>query len=122
MPAEPPVPLWPDPEATGPLTDLYELTMMAGYASEGMADTSATFELFVRRLPANRAYLIVGAGRFERGNQIVRHRRRERIHLLGTVERDRQYARVDFVSDRRVVHSSLQRQQLRFAPRSTPSR
>lgn len=58
MPTEPPVSLWPDPDALGPLTDLYELTMMAGYAAEGMAETPATFELFVRKLPANRAYLV----------------------------------------------------------------
>ncbi|RUL89033.1 nicotinate phosphoribosyltransferase [Tautonia sociabilis] len=58
MPSPPPVSLWPDPDALGPLTDLYELTMMAGYASEGMTETSATFELFVRTMPANRNYLV----------------------------------------------------------------
>lgn len=52
------VSLWPDPDALGPLTDLYELTMMAGYAAEGMASTQATFELFVRKLPTNRSYLV----------------------------------------------------------------
>lgn len=52
------VSLWPDPNALGPLTDLYELTMMAGYAAEGMASTPATFELFVRKLPKNRSYLV----------------------------------------------------------------
>jgi nicotinate phosphoribosyltransferase len=59
MPADPPVSLWPDPEALGTLTDLYEVTMMAGYEAEGMADIPATFELFVRKLPPNRAYLVV---------------------------------------------------------------
>jgi len=39
-------------------TDLYELTMAAGYAAAGKQDEVATFELFVRRLPANRDYLI----------------------------------------------------------------
>ena len=58
MPEPPPVSLWPDPEALGTLTDLYELTMMAGYAAEGVAGVPATFELFVRKLPANRAYLV----------------------------------------------------------------
>ncbi len=29
-------PLWPDPSALGPVTDLYQLTMMAGYAAEGI--------------------------------------------------------------------------------------
>jgi nicotinate phosphoribosyltransferase len=58
MNPEPPVSLWPDPDALGPITDLYELTMMAGYYASGMANRQATFELFVRKMPANRAYLI----------------------------------------------------------------
>jgi nicotinate phosphoribosyltransferase len=55
---EPPVSLWPDPKALGPLTDLYELTMMAGYLATGMADLNASFELFVRKMPRGRAYLV----------------------------------------------------------------
>ncbi len=55
---EPPVSLWPDPEALGTVTDLYELTMMAGYLSSGMVGRRATFELFVRKMPAARAYLV----------------------------------------------------------------
>lgn len=39
------------------LTDLYELTMAAGYF-ERKLDVRATFELFVRSLPPNRAYLV----------------------------------------------------------------
>ncbi len=58
MPPAPPVSLWPDPQALGPVTDLYQLTMMAGYAASGMADQRATFELFVRKLPAGRSYLV----------------------------------------------------------------
>lgn len=57
MPA-PPVSLWPDPEALGPVTDLYQLTMMAGYAASGIDRSRATFELFVRKLPPGRSYLI----------------------------------------------------------------
>jgi nicotinate phosphoribosyltransferase len=38
-------------------TDLYELTMMVGYWSAGLTQP-ATFELFVRRLPEERSYLI----------------------------------------------------------------
>ena len=53
-----PVNLWPDRHHLGPVTDLYQLTMMAGYAASGMADKAATFELFVRRLPQGRAYLV----------------------------------------------------------------
>ncbi|ASC72676.1 Nicotinate phosphoribosyltransferase [Halomicronema hongdechloris C2206] len=40
------------------LTDLYELTMAACYAGEGLAERPASFELFVRRLPPNYGYLI----------------------------------------------------------------
>jgi nicotinate phosphoribosyltransferase len=54
----PPVSLWPDPEALGTLTDLYELTMIAGYYASGIAAQTATFELFVRSMPAGRAYLV----------------------------------------------------------------
>ena len=39
------------------LTDLYELTMLQAYVLEGMMDT-AVFDLFVRRLPPNRNYLV----------------------------------------------------------------
>jgi len=40
------------------LTDLYQLTMAACYAGEGLALKPASFELFVRRSPANYGYLI----------------------------------------------------------------
>src|SRR5262245_24415679 len=39
-------------------TDLYQLTMAAGYFHRGLADTRATCELFVRRLPRARRYLV----------------------------------------------------------------
>src|SRR5262245_34574032 len=39
------------------LTDLYELTMLQSYFDEGMNDL-AVFDLFVRRLPPNRNYLV----------------------------------------------------------------
>jgi nicotinate phosphoribosyltransferase len=39
-------------------TDLYQLTMMAGYVATGRHEVPATFELFVRRLPPHRRYLI----------------------------------------------------------------
>ena len=55
---QPPVSLWPDPKALGTVTDLYQLTMMAGYAAAGIDQTPATFELFVRKLPPGRAYLV----------------------------------------------------------------
>jgi len=43
------------------LTDLYELTMAAGYFEAGKAQQKATFELTIRRLPANRNF-VVAAG------------------------------------------------------------
>ena len=43
---------------TGLLTDLYELTMAAGYFAAGKASQIATFELSVRRLPVKRNFLI----------------------------------------------------------------
>lgn len=40
------------------LTDLYQLTMAAGYFHCGMASTTATCEMFVRRLPRHRRYMV----------------------------------------------------------------
>ncbi len=42
----------------GLLTDLYQLTMAAGYYQAAKVNEVATFELFVRRFPQNRNYLI----------------------------------------------------------------
>jgi len=39
------------------LTDLYQLTMLQGYYEQRMQET-AVFELFVRRLPASRGFLV----------------------------------------------------------------
>lgn len=44
-------------EYSGLLTDLYELTMAAGYFQTGF-DARATFELFARHLPPKRNYLV----------------------------------------------------------------
>jgi nicotinate phosphoribosyltransferase len=44
-------------ENSGLFTDLYELTMAAGYFQNGF-DAQATFELFVRHLPPERNYLV----------------------------------------------------------------
>src|ERR1035437_9964727 len=43
----------------GLLTDLYELTMAAGYFESGKAGEKATFEFTIRSLPANRNYAVV---------------------------------------------------------------
>lgn len=42
----------------GLLTDLYELTMAAGYFAAAKHDETATFELTIRRLPRNRDFVI----------------------------------------------------------------
>lgn len=42
----------------GLLTDLYELTMAAGYFAAGKSEERATFEFTVRKLPAHRNFVI----------------------------------------------------------------
>ncbi len=46
-----------NPCSTILLTDLYQLTMVQAYVEQGMMDT-AVFEFFVRRLPAQRGFLM----------------------------------------------------------------
>jgi nicotinate phosphoribosyltransferase len=58
MNPEPPVSLWPDPDALGAVTDLYQLTMMAGYEASRKTRQRATFEVFVRKMPPHRAFLV----------------------------------------------------------------
>ena len=43
----------------GLLTDLYELTMAAGYFESGKVEEKATFEFTIRRLPAFRNFVVV---------------------------------------------------------------
>src|SRR5260370_12944771 len=47
----------PNPKYSGLLTDLYELTMAAGYLETNF-NARASFELFVRSLPQRRNYLV----------------------------------------------------------------
>ena len=47
---------WADCADLGLFTDLYELTMLQAYVERGI-DETATFSLFVRRLPEPRNYL-----------------------------------------------------------------
>lgn len=47
-----------NPRFSGLATDLYQLTMAAAYHANGR-DERASFELFARRLPKDRSYLIV---------------------------------------------------------------
>jgi nicotinate phosphoribosyltransferase len=46
-----------NPTTSALLTDLYQLTMLQGYYEHGMQET-AVFEFFVRKLPANRNFLL----------------------------------------------------------------
>lgn len=49
--------IWVDDRNAALLTDLYELTMMQAYHREGLHDT-AVFDLFFRKLPDSRNYLV----------------------------------------------------------------
>ncbi|HTU92385.1 MAG TPA: nicotinate phosphoribosyltransferase [Gemmataceae bacterium] len=60
-----------DDRHLGLMTDVYELTMAAGYHVCGMADQRATFELWVRRLPSCRNYLV--AAGLEQAVHYLRH-------------------------------------------------
>lgn len=51
-------PLSVSPAEYGLLTDLYQLTMSACYAGEGLEQKPASFELFTRRLPEGYGYLV----------------------------------------------------------------
>lgn len=77
-------------------TDLYQLTMAAGYFHRGMRHDVATCEMFVRRLPKARRYL-VAMGR-ERVLQYLEELRftREQIEFLGTVPALRDAMTPDF--------------------------
>jgi len=46
-----------DPAASGLLTDLYQFTMVQGYLAAGLTQ-EAVFELFIRRLPRERSFLV----------------------------------------------------------------
>jgi nicotinate phosphoribosyltransferase len=67
------------------LTDLYQLTMAAGYFHRGMTGITATCELFVRRLPRLRRYLT--AMGLERALSYLEHLRftEEEVAYLATV-------------------------------------
>ena len=82
MTPEPPVSLWPDPHALGTVTDLYQLTMMAGYAAAGIDQSRATFELFVRKLPPHRSYLIFAGLEQAIGTLLDLRFSREQVEVL----------------------------------------
>ena len=63
-----------DPGSNPLLTDLYQLTMLQTYYEEGMTDT-AVFELFFRRLPRTRNFLV--AAGLEQALEFLEH-----LHFL----------------------------------------
>src|SRR6201996_4738929 len=66
-------------------TDLYQLTMAAGYFVAGKTDELATFELSVRRLPENRNFLV--AAGLQQAIEFLHDLkfRREEIDYLGSL-------------------------------------
>lgn len=78
-----------DPLSSPLLTDLYELTMLQAYFESGMTDT-AVFELFVRKLPRERNFLV-----FAGLEQVLRFVERLRFSdaELGWVERSGLFGR-----------------------------
>ena len=60
------------------LTDLYELTMAASYQRRGMND-SATFDLFVRDLPARRNFMVVAG--LEQALSYLEELRFDKVHV-----------------------------------------
>ncbi|MFQ5957404.1 MAG: nicotinate phosphoribosyltransferase [Candidatus Brocadiales bacterium] len=52
-----PKPLYITDDNIGLVTDFYQLTMAAGYFQNNV-NTTATFELFVRKMPENRSFLV----------------------------------------------------------------
>lgn len=78
--------------ALGLTTDLYELTMAAGYYASGKTTERATFEMFVRHLPPYRNF-IVAAGLAQAVEYLLNFRfTAEEIVYLRTLP---QFARVD---------------------------
>ncbi len=77
-------------------TDLYQLTMAAGYFHRGMTEATACCEMFVRRLPKRRRYLLaMGLERVLRYLEGLRFSR-EQIAYLATVPSLRDAMTPDF--------------------------
>ena len=79
------------------MTDLYQLTMAAGYCLNGR-DREATFELFIRSLPGNRSYLV--AAGLEQAVEYLLHLRfqRDEIEWLRNLPVFREISREFFAS------------------------
>jgi nicotinate phosphoribosyltransferase len=77
-------------------TDLYQLTMAAGYFHRGMTEATASCEMFVRRLPRRRRYLLaMGLERVLRYLETLRFSP-EQIAYLATIPSLRDAMTPDF--------------------------
>jgi nicotinate phosphoribosyltransferase len=76
---------------TGLLTDLYQLTMAAGYFESGKTSEVATFELFFRKLPRYRNFVLAAGLRQVAEYLLGLHFNEEEIHYLQELP---QFARV----------------------------
>ena len=69
-------------QSTALLTDMYELTMVDSALQNGMAHRQCVFELFTRRFPASRRFLVAaGIGRILEGLQRFRFDEAQRRYL-----------------------------------------
>ena len=72
-----PGPSWLQRQGLALLTDYYELTMCAGYLTEGRAEQQVCFEYFFRALPPHAGFAVVEAeedrlASFDAGGQLAR--------------------------------------------------
>jgi nicotinate phosphoribosyltransferase len=86
-----------DPFASALLTDLYQLTMVQAYLESGQTDT-AVFEFFVRKLPAQRNFLL--AAGLEQALEFLETLRFEEDELLW-LERTNKFSRklIDYLAN-----------------------
>ena len=68
------------------LTDLYELTMAAGYFEQGKASDTATFDLYYRNNPFHGGYAIAAGLEDAVGDIVNIHFSKEDLHYLGTLK------------------------------------
>ena len=60
-----------DPQSSPLLTDLYQLNMLQAYIDHGQVDT-AVFEMFVRKLPERRGFLVAAGLEQEQLDRVAR--------------------------------------------------
>ena len=105
----------------GLLTDLYELTMAAGYLEAGKPTHRATFELSIRRLPRNRTYVAVrrAAAGARVSSESEFHRGRNRLPSRSAAIRQVSAGFFDYLREFRFTRRRLRR--ARRARRCSPA-